>query len=431
MAQGSDPNETQSPSSELTIANSVRARPQMYIGSTDGRGLYNILHSVVDNSIEEVMNGFCSEVTITLHDKTTVTVEDNGRGIPVCKTSDASPSFLEQVMTSYDRDRSKRAFHICAGMHGLGLYGVNPLCSSLVADVHRDGTHYRMRFSCGVPLDGLETLGPSNRQGTAVTFTPDPDIFRSQACYLPELLCDYLNELACLNPEVTLRFRNLINGDSMTFCQPTGIRRLVEYHADLNAYSGDNTITYGCAEHEDVRAEIAFQQQKWGDCRVRTFMNSVELLGDVQTSFVPTALRIRWAYEPKWRPLAAPIADVMHPELQSGDGIIGFLSGVRRVLVRNAVAKGADARLLLRRFRSWDAVEGLNAVISLRLPRPNIGGPMHTRLMPCSTIRRVVEDLTVDVMSRFCEQNPDDAEQILNRIIGIKEGDCPGLAQDW
>lgn len=412
-----DTSHTNHQAASLKCIDAIRQRPAMYIGDTGIFGFNHLVHEVMDNSIEEVMSGFCTEITLTLLSGNTVRIEDNGRGIPVEDVADGQQSFLERVMTVLHADRPNKEYYVQGGIHGVGLAAVNAVCESLIVDVYRNDTHYRMEFARGVPLRCLEALGVTDRHGTTITFTPDPEIFGEDRCYLPEMLCDYLRELACLNPEATLRFKNAVNGDCMTYHYPTGIRscsRLMNSNPDKFAY--------GCMEDGDTQVEIAFQYDPQMAGRLCSYANSIRLYEAGSGVAEAWANRLlielgayNWIIKSGWSLEGLPAIINWSILCDAGPEVVGFLSGVRQVLVREAMAKGMDVTLL-RRLQLIEVASSVDAIVSLRLPCPKLTGPTHTRLAHSLQIRCLVKNLTVDVMSKFCAKHPDYAEMVLKRI---------------
>lgn len=400
---------------------SIRQRPSMFIGDTTSRGFHHLLCEVMDNAIEEVMNGFCNEVTLTLHDETTVSVEDNGRGIPVKSVSDGWRPFLEEVMMGLHTGETRRGYAAHVGMHGVGLFVVGALCERMVVDVHRDGLHYRMECACGVPVGGMKVVGESDRRGTAVTLTPDPEVFGDDKHFLPEWLCGYLHELACLNPEAVFRFRNTTNGDRMTFHYPSGIRRMLECDGNSTARPEEREVAYGCVDDEGMRVEIAFACYPWAPGSVTSYVNGIELyhvgsgVAEVWARSMMVELRLDAARKRGWGLEMLPAIVNKSILCCAGPEMVGFLSGVRRALVNEAMAMGVDLAPL-KRLQLTEVAGVLNAVVSLRLVDVEVTGSTRTKLVYSKRIRCALKRLGFEMMSRFCAEHPDRVQWVVGRI---------------
>jgi len=184
----------------------VRKRPAMYIGDTGSRGLHHLINEVVDNSIDEALAGYCDFITVSINRNGSITVTDNGRGIPVDIHPKFGVSALEVVLTKlhaggkFDKDTYK----VSGGLHGVGVSCVNALATLFVAEVHRDGNVYKMEFELGIPKAPMEQLGNTEKRGTIITFFPDPSIFTQTVEFKYEIIAERMRELAFLNPLVTI-----------------------------------------------------------------------------------------------------------------------------------------------------------------------------------------------------------------------------------
>lgn len=420
--------------SQLKPVEAVRCRPAMYIGSKGRGGLYHMLSAVIENAVEEAMSGYCDEIIVTLHDGKTVTVEDNGRGIPVwqgvpiCDAPDATRSFLEQVLTAHPSDGGAE-YSASRGPGCAALFVVNGCSESFTVDVHRDGLHHRMQFARGVALRDLEVVGPSERHGTAITFTPDLEIFGEHFYFLPELIYEYLLQLASLNPEVTIRFKDGASGSECNFHFPGGIRKLVELSNSRPGWLWndvwESSIVYGKTERNGDKLEIALLHAP-GAKGVRTFVNSVELYG-IETGIEARDdwYRCRWYTKEKIavgrtsKPGGSESEQVMcveHTYDSPGPQIDGFLDGILHVRGEYAQIMGLDMSSL-RRARIDDILCGVSAVISLRLRGPKIGGSTRMRLAPSFETWKVVRDLTIDLMTQVRDRFPQSMESTIGKML--------------
>ncbi len=252
----------------------VRKRPAMYIGSTDVRGLHHLVYEVVDNSIDEAMGGYCDRITVTLHMDNSVTVVDNGRGIPVDIHPKENRPAVEVVMTvlhaggKFDND----SYKVSGGLHGVGVSVVNALSEYLEVTVKRDGRRYHQRYERGAPVTELTVIGESENTGTIVRFRPDEEIFETNQ-FSWDVLKKRFEELAYLNSGLTIVFEDDRSNEKAEFHFEGGLARFVK---DLNA--GDNgihAIVYGQGETSGTITEFALQYNAGYKENVLTFANNI------------------------------------------------------------------------------------------------------------------------------------------------------------
>lgn len=355
----------------------VRKRPAMYIGSTDARGLHHLVYEVVDNSIDEAMGGYCTRIKIVLHMDNSVTVTDNGRGIPVDMHPKEHRPALEVVMTilhaggKFDND----SYKVSGGLHGVGVSVVNALTEFLEATVKRDGKTWRQKYVRGVPVSKLEYIGEANSTGTSIRFRPDEEIFETVQFDF-DTLKKRFQELAYLNSGLEIEFLDERSGESKKFQYEGGIARFVK---DLNA--GQNVlgeVAYGSSEQDSVLTEFAIQYNEGYKENVHTFANNIRTV-------------------------------------EGGTHLVGFKMAITRAL--NNYIKTADLpKKLVRDVSGDDVREGLTAVVSVKLPRPQFEGQTKTKLGN-SEVSGIVSAVVYKQLSQFFEENPKAAKDVLEKVV--------------
>jgi DNA gyrase subunit B len=358
----------------LTDLEHVRQRPSMYIADTAIRGLHHLVYEVVDNSIDESMAGFATEISVTINNDGSVTVEDNGRGIPVEVHPDLGFSTLQGVMTvlKFGGKFSKGAYQTSGGLHGVGVTVVNFLSEWCEVEVRRDGHVYQQEYERGVPTSDARRIGTTNRVGTKTTFKPDPQIFPvTQFTY--GILFRRLQELAFLNRGIKIVFRDERSGEGESFQYNRGVLEFVDY---LNRASepAHPEIIYIAGEYQEIGIEIAMQYSAEYTENIHSFVNNINTSeGGTHVSGFKTALtRTLNAY------------------------------GKKEGLFKDLVPSGDDFR------------EGLTAVISLRVPNPQFEGQTKTKLGN-SEVEGIVNSAVGDYLGRFLEENPKTAKIIAQK----------------
>lgn len=355
----------------------VRKRPAMYIGSTDARGLHHLVYEVVDNSIDEAMGGYCSRIKITLHMDNSVTVADNGRGIPVDMHTKENKPALEVVMTvlhaggKFDND----AYKVSGGLHGVGVSCVNALSEHLEATVRRDGRMYRQSYVRGVPQGPLEDLGEAVTHGTTIRFRPDEEIFETNQFEF-SVLKKRFQELAYLNKGLELEFKDERTNEEILFRADGGIKSFVE---DINkGLNPVHDIVFAAGESEGVVTELAIQYNTGYKENTYTFANNIRTI-------------------------------------EGGTHLAGFKSALTRAI--NNYIQNADLPKKLKTKLSGDDVrEGLTAVISVKLPDPQFEGQTKTKLGN-SEMSGIVSGMVYDRLSVFFQENPKDAKSIIEKVV--------------
>ncbi|KKG12368.1 DNA topoisomerase (ATP-hydrolyzing) subunit B [Methanosarcina sp. 2.H.A.1B.4] len=357
----------------------VRKRPSMYIGSTDGRGLHHLVYEVVDNSIDEALAGFCTRVDVTINPDGSVTVLDNGRGIPIDPHPFHKKSALEVVMTVLHAGGKfdKNTYKVSGGLHGVGVSVVNALSELLEVEVSRDGKKYFQRYIRGKPEADVQEIGTSDIRGTKTTFKPDSKIFETTD-FQYDILSNRLRELAFLNRGLTISLRDLRSpeGEAETFAYEGGIVEFVNYLNKKKQSLHEKPI-YFERQRDDMVVEIAMQYTNSYTENVYSFANNINT----------------------------------H---EGGTHIIGFKTALTRVandyIKANKLSK-EDAKLT-----GDDVREGLTAIISVKLMEPQFEGQTKTRLGN-SDVKGIVDSLVTDGLAEYFEENPKVANIILEKAL--------------
>lgn len=359
----------------------VRKRPAMYIGSTAVNGLHHLVYEVVDNAIDEALAGHCDEVTVIIHEDNSVTVEDNGRGIPVELHKQQNKSAAEVVMTvlhaggKFDDD-GEGAYKVSGGLHGVGVSVVNALSSRLDLVIRRDGKVHRQSYERGVPLQPLMVDGDTIKRGTKITFWPDSEIFDTSD-FSFSTLSQRLRELAFLNAGVKIKIKDDRSEKSNEFIYEGGIRSFVEYLNRAKSPVHPQPI-YFHGEKGGAEIEIAIQYNDGYDEKIFTFANNINT----------------------------------H---EGGTHLSGFRGALTRTM--NAYASANNLLKNVKVAISGDDMrEGIAAVISVKLSDPQFEGQTKTKLGN-SEIKGYVETLMNEQLATFMEENPQIAKKILEKGI--------------
>ena len=351
----------------------VRKRPSMYIGDTSLRGLHHLVYEVVDNSIDEALAGFCSKINVIIHKDNSITVIDNGRGIPVDLHPKYNKPAVEMVLTMLHAGGKfdKKTYKVSGGLHGVGVSVVNALSIELIAEVKRNGKTYRQKYAQGKPVTGLEIVGESKETGTKITFIPDKEIFPEREYHF-DTLASRLRELAFLNKGIYISLSDERTDKKQEFQYEGGIVSFVEY---LNQNKMPlHKIIYFHKEKNGVHAEIAMQYNNTYQDNIFSFANNINT----------------------------------H---EGGTHLIGFKTALTRTLNSYAEKKHNDTRL-----SSEDVREGLAAVISIKVPEPQFEGQTKTKLGN-SEVKGLVESIVNDALGVFLEENPSIARLIMEKGI--------------
>jgi DNA gyrase subunit B len=356
----------------------VRKRPAMYIGSTGAQGLHHLVYEVVDNSIDEALAGYCDDVTVTIHIDGSVTVEDNGRGIPVEMHAGQKKSAAEVVMTvlhaggKFDSD----SYKVSGGLHGVGVSVVNALSARLELEIRREGHVYRQTYHKGEPEAPLREDGETIKRGTLITFWPDPEIFEITE-FSFEILAQRLRELAFLNAGVTIHILDERSEKTHNFHYEGGIASFVEYINRAKTALHPKPIFFR-GEREGVEIEVAIQYNDSYDEKLFSFANNINT----------------------------------H---EGGTHLIGFKAALTRTM--NSYAANSNLMKNLKMTISGDDLrEGMAAVISVKMQNPQFEGQTKTKLGN-SEIKGYVETLMNEKLATYLEENPQVARKVLEKGI--------------
>lgn len=362
----------------------VRKRPSMYIGDTGSRGLHHLINEVVDNSIDEALAGYCDSIDITIHEDGSLTVADNGRGIPVDDHPKLGIPAVEVVLTKlhaggkFDKD----SYKVSGGLHGVGVSCVNALSSEFNAEIHRDGNIYVMDFERGFTVTPLKSTGKTDDTGTIIRFKPDPEIFTQTTEFKFEIIADRMRELAFLNPEITINLTDEREEDEElrleTFHYAGGVKDFVRY-LDENRESMMEEPIFIKGEVDMVPVELALQYNNSYSENIFSYVNNINTK-------------------------------------EGGTHISGF----RRALTRS-LKNYAEKNKILKSNNQFnisgeDFREGLTGVLSVKVPEPQFEGQTKTKLGN-SEVQSAVEVIVYEKLNEFLEQNPKTAKKILEKVV--------------
>ncbi|WP_035104639.1 DNA topoisomerase (ATP-hydrolyzing) subunit B [Desulfohalovibrio reitneri] len=355
----------------------VRMRPAMYIGSTDIRGLHHLVYEVVDNSIDEAMAGHCGRIKVTLHLDNSVTVSDDGRGIPVGMHPKLNKPAVEVVMTKLHAGGKfdNESYKVSGGLHGVGVSCVNALSEYLEVVVKRDGQRWHMRFERGVPVTELENQGEAAERGTTIRFRPDEEIFETNQFDF-DILRKRFQQVAYLNSGLGIEFIDERTQQEETFRYDGGIREFVK---DLNEGQTElHTMLYGEGEQEGVVVEFALQYNAGYKESVLTFANNIRTK-------------------------------------EGGTHLVGFKTAFTRA-INNYINSADLPKKLKQKVTGEDVREGMTAVISVKLPDPQFEGQTKTKLGN-SEVTGIVSSLFYEKFTTFLQESPPDAKAIVEKIV--------------
>ncbi len=356
----------------------VRLRPAMYIGSTDERGVHHLVEEVIDNAVDEALSGYCDHIDVSINEDGSVTVADDGRGIPVSLHEDYDQPGVEVVMTRLHAGGKfdKSAYTMSGGLHGVGVSVVNALSEWLEVEVHRNDTRYVQRYERGIPTGPLEERGAAEGTGTTVTFKPDPGIF-GQVDFDGDHLRDRLQEIAFLNKGLHITFRDERSGEAREFEYEGGIAEFVQY-INRNKQPLHEEPIYFEETRNGVVVEVAIQYTAGYTENIFSFVNNINT----------------------------------H---EGGTHLSGFKAALTRTInayaEQNDIFKKDDQRL-----SGEDVRESITAILSCKVPDPQFEGQTKTRLGN-SEIKGLVEGLVNDRLSTTLEENPSVAKTIIDKAL--------------
>ena len=358
----------------------VRKRPGMYIGDTYERGLHHLLYEVVDNSIDEALAGHCDEVTVRIHIDNSITVIDNGRGIPVTMHEEEGMPAVELVLTKlhaggkFDKD----SYKVSGGLHGVGVSCVNALSEWMEVKVHRDGETHFIRFERGVTTEKLHVIGSTQQRGTEVSYKPDHEIFTETTTYKWDIFAKRLRELAFLNPGITIHLidERPAEGERLeTFTFPGGIKEFVKHLNDAKVAVTD-IVAFSTAK-DTVEADIAFQYNDGFSENIYTYTNNINTI-------------------------------------EGGTHLTGFQAALTTTI--NSYMKKDPKFKNENNVTGNDVREGLTAVISVKVQEPQFEGQTKTKLGN-SEVRGIVQSIVNTSFGEYLEENPKEAKMIVEKAL--------------
>ncbi len=365
----------------------VRKRPAMYIGDINERGLHHLVNEVVDNSIDEALAGFCNNIEVTILEDNSISVLDNGRGIPTGMHAKEHRSALEVVMTVLHAGGkfNKDTYKVSGGLHGVGVSCVNALSKHMTAEVFREGKHFVQEYACGKPLYPVKIVGDSDYRGTKITFTPDDSIFYTTT-YDFERLSDRLRELAFLNKGIHISIEDMRSTDEQgnhpkhEYYSENGLRDFIDY-LDQNRVKITSKPIYIEGERQNVPVEVAMQYNDSYSENIHSYVNNINTI-------------------------------------EGGTHLAGFRSALTRTL-----KKYADDNKMLDKLSKEnveisgdDFREGLTAIISVKVADPQFEGQTKTKLGN-SEVAGIVNQMVGEMLTNYLEENPKDAKDIVDKVV--------------
>ena len=362
----------------------VRKRPAMYIGDVGMKGLHHLVYEVLDNSIDEALAGHATDIYVTINEDNSITVKDNGRGIPVDMHEKEGRSALEVVMTVLHAGGkfNKDSYKVSGGLHGVGVSCVNALSTDLRAEVHRNGKIYEQEYKIGVPQYPVREIGETDYRGTIVTFKPDASIFMDTV-YHYDILAGRIRELAFLNKGIRITLTDLREKDeegnpvSELFYSEGGLKEFVEF-IDMNREKLMPEVIYMEGEKNDIPVEVAMHYNTSYTENIHSYVNNINT----------------------------------H---EGGTHLAGFRRALTRTLKKYAEESGIAAKEKVE-IAGDDFREGLTAVISVKVLEPQFEGQTKTKLGN-SEVSGAVDQLVGEMLAYYLEEHPNEAKQIVQKVV--------------
>ena len=362
----------------------VRKRPAMYIGDISAKGLHHLVYEVVDNSIDEALAGYCSHIEVYINEDNSITVQDNGRGIPVDWHEKEQRSALEVVMTVLHAGGKfdKGSYKVSGGLHGVGVSCVNALSTHMKTQVFRGGKIYQQEYSCGKPLYAVKTVGDADRTGTRQQFWPDRSIFTAHE-YSYDVLANRMRELAFLNAGITITLTDLRDKDeegnarTETFHSEEGLREFVRF-VDSSREHLFNDIIYLNTEKQGVPIEVAIMYNTSYSENIHSYVNNINTL-------------------------------------EGGTHLAGFRTALTRTLKKYAEDTKALEKAKVE-IAGEDFREGLTAVISIKVAEPQFEGQTKTKLGN-SEVAGAVQQAVAETLTNYLEEHPKEAKMIVDKVV--------------
>ncbi len=362
----------------------VRKRPSMYIGDTGQRGLHHLINEVVDNSIDEALAGYCDYINVTINEDGSMTIFDNGRGIPVDTHEKLGIPAVEVVLTKlhaggkFDKD----SYKVSGGLHGVGVSCVNALSSNFRAEIHRDGEIHVMEFSKGATTVPLSVKGKTDKTGTKISFTPDSEIFTQTTEFKFDIIAERMRELAFLNPEITIELIDEREEDEElkkeVYHYEGGVKDFVDF-LDEHRESMLDTPIHITGDIDNVPVEIAIQYNSSFSENVHSYVNNINTK-------------------------------------EGGTHVSGF----RRALTRSLKSYAEKNKLIKSNSKisisGEDFREGMTAVLSVKVQEPQFEGQTKTKLGN-SEVQSAVEVVVYDQLNEYLEQNPKSAKKVIEKVV--------------
>ena len=357
----------------------VRKRPAMYIGDVGKRGYHHLVSEVVDNSIDEALAGFCTSIIVTIKNDGFISIEDNGRGIPVEIHKTEGKPALEVVMTVLHAGGKfdKNTYKVSGGLHGVGVSVVNALSENLVAEVHRDGFHYKQEYKIGQPTTEVEKIGKSDKTGTIVSFKPDETVF-SHKGFEEEVIKGRLKELAYLNKNLSIKLVNEPEETETEYCFPGGLSDFVKYLDGNEDLIHDEVIVVS-KEDIEVPVDLALRYSTNYNSNIFSFVNNINTI-------------------------------------EGGTHLSGYRSALTRALNNYANKNDLIKTKKNEKFSlsGDDFREGLTVVISVKVQEPQFEGQTKTKLGN-GEVKGLVDNVVYDGIQAFLEQNPKVGKRIIEK----------------